>query len=293
MLRWLWWRVTALVMSHCHGFYPNSQFCAQLQRYHGMDAVGGERAPTAASDASRGPMMLMRHWRVHSGAPAQSGNYWPHLRDRGNNPFTTGTLSHQTRINVLHSLVAGGRAGTQSVSCCLKICQRGTGNGQSLYIWQDRTTDPLSLVQKKLIRALPPWPRWKDGIWLRESFHSPCNNGRPSPPAGVQSCHALRLHGAALTYRPHHHLWSHSLDESRDGGSHPHCVSCFSKFSLTMQERKALSKKDWRKIFLNNWIVSHLMLLYSRRCCKSGKFKLCFASSFPMQSTLMIAWCAH
>lgn len=100
MLRWLWWRVTALVMSHCHGFYPNSQFCAQLQRYHGMDAVGGERAPTAASDASRGPMMLMRHQRVHSGAPAQSGNYWPHLRDRGNNPFTTGTLSHQTGINM-------------------------------------------------------------------------------------------------------------------------------------------------------------------------------------------------
>lgn len=42
----------SLVMSHCHGFYPNSQFCAQLQPYCGMDAVGGERALTAASDAS-------------------------------------------------------------------------------------------------------------------------------------------------------------------------------------------------------------------------------------------------
>lgn len=59
-----------------------------------------------------------------------------------------------------HSWVAGGRAGGQSVSCCLKICQRGTGNGQSAYIWQDRTTDSLSSVQKKLIRALPPWPHW-------------------------------------------------------------------------------------------------------------------------------------
>lgn len=72
-----------LVMSHCHGFYPNSQFCAQLQRYSGMDAVGGETALTTASDASREPMMLMQSSRVHSGATAESRNYWPHLLGQG------------------------------------------------------------------------------------------------------------------------------------------------------------------------------------------------------------------
>lgn len=148
-----------LVMSHCHGFYPNSQFCAQLQRYCGMDAVGGERALTAASDASREPMMLMRRSRVHSGAIAQSGNYWPHLLDRGTDP------SALERYRIKQSSIctfmrAGGRAGTQSVSCCVKICQRGTEHGQTILIWQNRTTDSLRTVQKKLIRALPPWPRW-------------------------------------------------------------------------------------------------------------------------------------
>lgn len=40
-------------------------------------------------------------------------------------------------------------------------------------------------------------------------------------------------------------------------------------FLLTMQERKALGKVEWRKILLIESILPHLMLLYSRWCCKS------------------------
>lgn len=39
--------------------------------------------------------------------------------------------------------------------------------------------------------------------------------------------------------------------------------------SLMMQEGKALGKSKWRKIFLIKPVVPHLMLLYSRGCCKS------------------------
>lgn len=117
-----------LVMSHCHGFYPNSQFCARLQRCCGMDAVGGERALTASSDASRGPMMLMRRSRAHSGA---SGNYWPHLLDPGTDSSTLERY-HIKQSSICTFMRAGGRAGTQSVSCCLKICQRGREHVQTI-----------------------------------------------------------------------------------------------------------------------------------------------------------------
>lgn len=162
MLRWLWWRVTALVMSHCHGFYPNSQFCAQLQRCCGMDAVGGERALTAASDASRGPMMLMWRSRVHSGATAQSGNRWPHLpnppppRAGPLSPRHAGMLSHQNGISMhIHK---GRRTGLWAV--VWKYVREVLETGKTISSWQDRTTEPLSSVQKTLIRAPPPRPRW-------------------------------------------------------------------------------------------------------------------------------------
>lgn len=117
-----------LVMSHCHGFYPNSQFCARLQRYCGMDAVGGERALTASSDASGEPMMLMRRSRAHSGA---SGNYWPHLLDPGTDSSTLERY-HIKQSSICTFMRAGGQAGTQSVSCCLKICQRGSEHVQTI-----------------------------------------------------------------------------------------------------------------------------------------------------------------
>lgn len=123
-------------MSHCHGFHPTSQFCAQLQRCCGMDAVGGERALTAASDASREPMMLMRRSRVHSGATAQSGDYWPHLLDGGTSPPVLERY-HIKQSSICTFMRPGGRAGTESVSCCLKICPRGTGHGRPLK--SDRT----------------------------------------------------------------------------------------------------------------------------------------------------------
>lgn len=281
MLRWLWWRVTALVMSHCHGFYPNSQFCAQLQRYHGMDAVGGERAPTAASDASRGPMMWMRHYRVHSGAHAQSGNDWPHLRDRGNNPFTTGTLSHPTRINMRIHWSQEDEPAPNLWAVVWKYVREVLEMAKAFI--SDRTGQ----------RAL--WARF------RKSLSERCHRDRagrmesgcvrvsilPATMEGLlrllESSHVMLcastmphwLIGRIITYE------ATFKDESWMSGSHPHCVSCCF-LNSHWQDRKALSKRDWRKIFLIKWIVPHLMLLYSRWCCKPGKFKLCFASSFAL-----------
>lgn len=158
--------------SHCHGFHPNSDSNALILWNGCCGWRNGDSQPavTAVSDASGEAMMLVWHSRVHSGAIVLSGGWRPHLlhkvdTDRGTMSLPTGDLSTQALYQIkqasMYTFTSPGHcASNKSVSCCLKIGQRGTQNGVIILIWQNRTRDSLRMVQKKLIRVLPPWPHW-------------------------------------------------------------------------------------------------------------------------------------
>lgn len=136
-----------------------------------MDAVGGETqdsqpAVTAVSDASREAMMLVWHSRVHSGVIAFDGCEQPRLlhavdTNRGTMVLPTGDLSTQMLYQIkqasMYTFTSPVHCVTiKSVSPCLKIGHRGIQKGEIILIWQNRTTDSLRMIQKTLIRVLPP-----------------------------------------------------------------------------------------------------------------------------------------
>lgn len=173
-LWWLWWQVTAVVTSHCHGFHPNSDFVSNaliLWNGHcGWRNGDSQPAVTTASDASREAMMLEWHSRVHSDVIVLQSFKQPHLlravgTGRRTKALPTNDLSTQTLYQIRQPSMY---TFTKPVTLCHhQISELLSENrpqryskGEIILIWQKRTTDSLKLVQKKLIRVLPPWPHW-------------------------------------------------------------------------------------------------------------------------------------
>ena len=169
--------VVTMEESHCCGnkplpWFPSKlRFCVQMHRNCGMDAVGGEAetagqpAVTTVSDASRGydvsvaPKGSFRcdlhKVAVHSHTCCTQ---WIEKGEQCNYQQKTCQDGRFIRWKRRQCTYSQGR--DRSVSCCLKIGQRGAQNGEIISIWENRTRDSLRMVQRKLIGALPPRPRW-------------------------------------------------------------------------------------------------------------------------------------
>lgn len=143
----------------------------QMHWYCGMDAVGGETETASqrwpqASDASGEAVMFEWHSRVDSDVLVLQSFKQAHLpRAEEQRHLPQMTCQHRRFIRsdshqCTHSQSQWHCATITSVSPCLKIGHRGIQKGEIILIWQKRTTDSLKLVQKKLIRVLPPWPHW-------------------------------------------------------------------------------------------------------------------------------------
>lgn len=85
--------------------------------------------------------------------------------DKGTMALPTGDPSTQMLYQIkqasMYTFTSPGHCAIiKSVSCCVKIGHRGIQKGGIILIWQNRTRESLRIVQKKLIRVLPPRPHW-------------------------------------------------------------------------------------------------------------------------------------